>query len=77
MDHNKGSTALREWMTANGKTQAEVGAMLKVRQTQVSDWLLGRRMSLANAIAVRDAIGVPVEAWVQAPVVQRKRRVAA
>ncbi|MBA2685296.1 MAG: helix-turn-helix transcriptional regulator [Gemmatimonadaceae bacterium] len=64
-------------MATNGKTQTDVGAMLNVRQTQVSDWLLGRRMSLANAIAVRDAIGIPVEAWVQAPEAQRKRRSAA
>lgn len=75
MEHNKGAAALREWMKANGKTQAEVGALVKVSQTKVSDWLLGRRISLANAIAVRDAIGIPVEAWTQ-PTIEEKRRKA-
>ncbi len=61
-------------MRVHEKTQAQVGALLGVSQAKVSDWLLGRRISLANAVAVRDATGVPVEAWLE-PVVSPKRLV--
>lgn len=75
MDHNEGSKALKAWMKSNdNKTQAEVGALVGVTQTKVSDWLLGRRISLANAIAVRDALGIPVEAWTQTPAEEKRRK---
>ena len=75
MDYNQGAAALKAWMAANGnKTQAEVGALVGVHQTKVSDWLLGRRISLANAITVRDALGVPVDAWTLAPIGEHATR---
>lgn len=60
-------------MKDNEKTQAQVGALVGATQTKVSDWIQGRRISLANAIAVRDAIGIPVEAWTQ-PVEEKRRK---
>lgn len=59
-------------MKANDKTQAQVGALVGVSQAKVSDWLLGRRISLANAIAVRDATGVPAEAWLESTIAAKR-----
>ncbi len=72
MDHNRGSAALREWMKAHGHTQTTFALLVKVSQSKVSDWLLGRHISLANAVAVRGVTGVPVEAWLE-PVAAAKR----
>lgn len=72
MNNNRGSAALREWMEAHGKTQAQVGVLVGVHQTKVSDWLLGRRISLSDAIGVSKALGIAVELWVQPVVLTRK-----
>jgi len=76
MDHNQGSAALRTWMVEKGKTQTQVASLIGVNQTKVSDWLQGRRISLADAVAIRDAIGVPVESWLKPAAAKRLARSA-
>lgn len=65
MDQNQGAAALRAWLTEHKHTQTTFARLVGASQSKVSDWLLGRYISLANAIAVREITGVPVEAWLR------------
>lgn len=72
MNDNRGAAALREWMEVHEKTQAQAGALIGVHQTKVSDWLLGRRISLSDAVRVHKALGIAVELWVE-PIAQARK----
>jgi transcriptional regulator with XRE-family HTH domain len=63
-------------MKAHQHTQTTFAKLVGVSQSKVSDWLLGRHISLANAIAVRDVAGVPVEAWLEPVTIKRLARSA-
>lgn len=55
-------------MAKNNKNQKQLGALLGRHQTVVGQWLLGRPISLPDAVAIKRVTKIPVEEWtVDAP----------
>lgn len=52
-------------MRERGVKQEGAAALLRTRQSNVSAWLRGSKPSLEWALRIREATGVPVEAWVE------------
>lgn len=76
-----GSQRLSRQVSARGLTQAAAARLVGVTQQQFGRLLAGtRRPGLECAIRIRDAFGVPVEAWsrpaVPASRSSRQRRAA-
>lgn len=76
MESNRGALALRAWMDEHKHTQETLAERLGTLQQNVSSWLGGRAITLANAVAVNEVTGIPVENWVQPAIVSTKRRSA-
>lgn len=62
-------------MAAHKHTQTTFARLVGVSQSKVSDWLLGRHISLANALSVRRVTNIDVESWLE-PVGKRLARSA-
>ena len=59
-----GIEQLRDWMERRGFNQTETAAHLGLDVPYVSQLMNGhRRPGLANAVAIADKTGIPVEAW--------------
>ena len=59
-----GPTALHAAMSARGLNQSELERQLGVSVGTANRWLSGeKRPDLDSAMAIRDLLGVPVDAW--------------
>lgn len=65
MERCRGSLLLREWMETRNIRQEGAAAVLGTRQSNVSAWLRGSKPSLEWALRLREATGIPVEAWLE------------
>jgi transcriptional regulator with XRE-family HTH domain len=57
--------ALRHWRRNRAYTQLELGALIGVASTVISDFELGRRRpGLEVAFRIEDATGIDARAWI-------------
>jgi len=60
--------ALRNWLNANGHTQATFSVASGFSDALISMWLSGhRRPSLASAVRLEGLTSIPAAAWLTAP----------
>lgn len=67
-----GSRLLETVLVTKGYSQYEAAQVLQLGpngQQNISNWLAGATPYLKHAVALRDAFGIPVDAWLQ-----RKKR---
>lgn len=66
MSTSRGHRLLTQHIKRGGRgASAALAKQLGVHRQQVSKWLAGRDPSVDFALRLRDAIGIPLESWVQ------------
>ena len=78
-----GIAQLRDWMKRRGFNQHDTADFFGWHDSVISQYLSGARTpDLTNAVKIREATGVPVEAWLlseddKSPAVTGKRKIHA
>lgn len=63
MEQKRGGARLRQWLDDERRTQDWLAEQIGTHQTNISAWIRGRPIPLAEAVAIRKITDIPVEDW--------------